>query len=449
MKRSVIIMAAIFIGSNLMGYKREVLDNGLVLLVHKKQKLPMVSCIYAFKIGSVHDPEGKEGLVNLLVSMLEKGTKNKTAEEIQEEFALLGTRFSYDVSRTFSFLSINTLEENLDKSLKLLHEIIYEPVFPEEEFKKEKERLLNEIISNKSDPDYVSDLIFNKYLYQNHPLAHLPEGDEKSLQNITLQDLKSFYEKYFVPSNAVCVMVGSLSEEKLLEMGKKYFSKGIRKRNELPSIPDPEKPRGINVKIYHMKVNQSFIEMGHFGPKRNFKDFNAARVMNYILGGGGFASRLFEEIRNKRGYAYSVYSYFRINDPFPSAYIFGLQTKIENTNDAIKILFDEINKIKQEIKDKEIEDTKGYFRGYLPRVTETYGQIANNLLTQELYGLEPFFWEKDVEEIQKIEKEQILESAEKYLDPRNILIVIVTDTSMYRWDVEGFKDVNIEVIEKF
>lgn len=448
MKRSVIIMA-ILIGSNLGSYQRKVLKNGLTLLVYQKKKLPIVSCVYAFKTGSVYDPEGKEGLASFTLSMLEKGTGTKTAEEVQEEFATLGTKFSYNASRIFSSISITTLEENLDKSFNLMYDIIYNPLFPEQEFKREKERLINEIISNKSDPDYVSEVIFTKYLYNKHPLGHLAAGNENTVKNINLEDIKQFYRNYFKPSNAICVIVGSLPEDKLVEIGEKYFGKGKKELVNLPEIPAPEKPRGINVKIFNMKVNQSYIEMGHFGPKRGSEDFNSARVMNYILGGGGFASRLFEEIRNKRGYAYSVYSFFRINDPFPSAYIFGLQTKIENTNDAIKVLFDEINKIKKNIKDEEIEDTKGYFQGYLPRITETYSQIASNLLTQELYGLEPFFWEKDVQEIQRLEKGQLIESAKEYLDPENILIVIVTDTSKYKWNVKGLKNVNIDVIERF
>jgi len=440
---------AILIGSNLGSYQRKVLKNGLTLLVYQKEKLPVVSCVYAFKAGSVYDPEGKEGLANLTLSMLEKRTRTKSAEEIQEEFAILGTRFSYDVSRIFSTFTITTLEENIDKSLSLMYDIIYNPVFPEQEFNRERERLINEIISNKSDPDYVSEVIFTKHLYNEHPLGHLSAGDENTVRNIELEDIKKFYKDYFKPSNAICVIVGSLPENKLIEIGEKYFGKGEKEIVNLPEIPVPEKPEGINVKIFNMKVNQSFIEMGHFGPKRASEDFNSARVMNYILGGGGFASRLFEEIRNKRGYAYSVYSFFRINDPFPSTYIFGLQTKIENTNDAIKVIFDEINKIKKDIKDEEIKDTKGYFKGYLPRITETYSQIASNLLTQELYGLEPFFWEKDVEKIQKLSKEQILESAKKYLDPENILIVIVTDTSKYKWNVKDLKGANVEIIEKF
>ncbi len=447
MKRSVIIMA-ILIGSNLGSYQRKVLNNGLTLLVYQKEKLPIVSCVYAFKTGSVYDPEGKEGLASFTLTMLEKGTRTKNAEEIQEEFAMLGTRFSYNTSRTFSSVSITTLEENIDKSFSLMYDIIYNPLFPEEEFGREKERLINEIISNKSDPDYVSELIFTKYLYDNHPLGHLASGDENTVRNITLNDVGQFYKNYFKPSNAVCVIVGSLPENKLIEIGEKYFGKGKKEDVKLPKIYEPQKQSGMNVKIFHMKVNQSFIEMGHFGPKRSSEDFNSARVMNYILGEGSFASRLFEEIRSKRGYAYSVYSFFRINEPFPSAYIFGLQTKIENTNDAIKVLFDEINKIKKDIKDEEIEDTKSYFQGYLPRITETYSQIASNLLTQELYGLEPFFWEKDVKEIQKLKKEEILESARKYLDPENILITIVTDTSKYKWNVEGLKNVNVEIIEK-
>ncbi|MEO0287414.1 MAG: pitrilysin family protein [candidate division WOR-3 bacterium] len=448
MKGSIIIMMSFLINVNGgAGYKKEVLKNGLKVLAYEKTKLPMVVCIYSFKIGSIHDPKGKEGLVNLLVSMLEKGTEKRTYTQIGEEFAILGTRFSYDVSRTFSTLGITTLSENLEKSLEILSDIIYNPTFPKEEFEKEKERLINEIISNKSEPDYVSEILFTKYICKDHPLGHLPEGDENSLKNINLEDIKEFYKKYFVPENAICVIVGPQSPDELIDFVKKYFEKE-KKGENLPWFRLPPPISGINVKIFHMNINQSYITMGHFGPLRKSPDFNAARVMNYIFGGGGFSSRLFEEIRNKRGYAYSVGSGFLIIDPYPSLYTFGLQTKIENTNDAIRVIFEEINKIKREIKDKEIEDTKSYFKGYLPRITETYYQIATNLLTQELYELPEFFWEKEIKEIENLKKDEIIEAARKYLDPQNILIIIVTDTSKYKWKVEGIENVNVEIIQK-
>jgi predicted Zn-dependent peptidase len=450
MKRSLIIMG-IFLGilNGGMNYKREVLKNGLITLAYEKDKLPMITFIYAFKIGSAYDPKGKEGLANLTISMLEKGTKKRSYMEIIEEFAILGTKFFYDVSATFSTIGITSLLENAEKSLEILSDIIYNPEFKEEEFKKEKERLINRIISDKSEPDYVGEVLFTKYLYKDHPLSHLPEGDENSLKNIELSDVIEFYKKYFTPKNSVGVIVGAKSPEELINLVDKYFGK--EKEGELPpQIEMPEKLKGINVKIYHMKINQSYITMGHFGPLRKSPDFNALRVMNYIFGSGSFSSRLVEEVRNKRGYAYAVGSYISPIDPFPSTYICGwLQTKIENTNDVIKLVFEEMDKIKKEIKDKEIEDTKGYFKGYLPRITETYMQIANNLLTQELYGLPEFFWEKDIEEIQKLSKKEIIEAAKKYLDPENILILIVTDTSKYKWDVKEIENVNIEYIEKF
>lgn len=447
MKGSIIIMISFLINLNSANYKKEVLKNGLKVLAYQKTKLPMLVCLYSFKIGSIHDPKGKEGLVNLLISMLERGTEKRNYMEIEEEFAILGTRFSYDVSKTFSTLGITTLLENSEKSLEILSDIIYNPVFPKEEFEKEKERLINEIISNKSEPDYVSEILLTKYIYKDHPLGHLPEGDENSLKNINLEDIKEFYKKYFVPENAICVIVGAKSPEELVDLVKKYFEKE-KTGEKIPWFRIPPPISGINVKIFHMNINQSYITMGNFGPLRKSPDFNAARIMNYIFGGGGFSSRLFEEIRNKRGYAYHVGSGFLITDPYPSLYTFGLQTKIENTNDAIKVIFEEINKIKREIKDKEIEDTKSYFKGYLPRITETYYQIATNLLTQELYELPEFFWEKEVEEIEKLKKEEIIDAAKKYLDSQNILIVIVTDTSKYKPILEKIGNVNIEIIDK-
>jgi zinc protease len=429
--------------------KEKVLSNGLNVIAVQKKKLPIFQLSLVINAGSVDDPKGKEGLANLTANLIDEGTKKYNAIEIAEKFEELGTNLSISVDDWTTNISIKSLTQNAEKSLELLSDIILNPTFPNEEFEKVKKRTISNIISQKSDPNYVSSILLSQLLYKDHPLSHPTEGYENSLLNITREDVIEFYNSFYVPNNSTLIVVSDLDVNKSIELIEKFFSKWQKKNLNRNPISDIIYPKGKEVYIYHFPgINQAFVFLGSKGISRDNKDFNKFRVVNYILGGSGFSSRIVKTIRVKYGYAYWAYSridggYKRDNKVFEGSFIAGFSTKVESGNHAIELLLDEINKaINEGFKEDELESAKSYYEGSIARQGQTYSQVANIIFNAKLWNLPYDYWIKDIEEIKKLNLNEVNETAKKFL-PKDYVILVLADTSQFKFNLKGFDKVEI------
>jgi zinc protease len=176
-----------------------------------------------------------------------------------------------------------------------------------------------------------------------------------------------------------------------------------------------------------MDVNQSYVQYGYLSVRRADPEFSAIRAMNYILGGGGFVSRLTRSIREEQGLAYSVFSDFMGGSQFPGFFYAGLQTKIDTTSQAIKSLFVVIDGMKQApVSTDELADMKLYYEGSLPRRAESYGQVAGLLLDREFFGLPDGYWELELRRIQQLTPQEIQQLAQRYLDTDNFVLALIS-----------------------
>ena len=218
-----------------------------------------------------------------------------------------------------------------------------------------------------------------------------------------------------------------------------------KKKVSFPEIPEPKPVKGKHVIFVSMDVNQAYIEMGNLGIRRANPDYNRLRVFNYILGGGGFVSRLFKEVRNKNGYAYDVHSYFEAGLYFKGPFVIGTETKLETANDAIEDILNVLkNTLDEGLTEDELNDTKAFYLGSIPRRTETYNQVASSLINKVLYGLPDFYWMKEVEEIQKLTLKEVNEAGKRYIDPENWLMVVVSNKDSLKLKVPGVPKESIE-----
>lgn len=415
--------------------KRE-LPNGLKVIVAQKPGLPIFQAILAIKSGALY--EQKPGVANLTARLLDKGTLNRSAQEIADEIEGLGGSLNINANHYTLQASVSLLSDYADKGLEILSDVVLHPTFPEEEVEKQKHQIISEIHQRKSDPDNVVAERFQKEVYQGHPLGRPVEGEPEEVQTLTRQDVLDFFHKYFKPNISVLVVVTDLPPKTVFELAEKYFSGWEPGEVNYPEIPPVKKTQGKRAVVIHMDVNQAFVALGFIGLKRSDPDYNKVRLMNYILGGGGFASRFFRKVRNEMGYAYSVYSYFMPGVKYPGYYLAGVQTKLESANDAITLMLDLIRGMQEKgATEKELEDAKGYYEGSIPRQTETYSQIARALLNAEIYGLPDFYWLKDVEVILSTSLEEVQAMARKYLQPDDYVLVVAADTSQFKLHIPG------------
>jgi zinc protease len=406
--------------------QRTVLANQLVLLVCEEHSLPFVTFQLLIDSGSRRDPSGEEGLSHLTARGLLLGTSKRNVNAINEELDFMGASLNSSSSRDYATLSLRVLKKDLDKGFDLFMEALTQPTFPDEEIQREVEKTLAAIQSAEDQPEVVAEKEFQKTLFLKSPYAHPVEGTKESVPRLTREAVLRFYRTYYHPNKSILTIVGDLTanevKTKLLSHLEKWQTAKIPEVPFISTFAKEQKTVKIN-----RPITQANIILGHSGVSRENPDFYALTVMNYILGGGGFASRLVGEIRNKRGLAYSVASFF---DPgkYPGSFQIVLQTKNSSAREAVSLSLQQMELIQKEpVSEKELEGAKKYLIGSFPMRLDTQGKLANFLTQVEYYGLGLDYPEKYPSLINSVTREEVLRVARKYLHPENYILIVVAN----------------------
>lgn len=405
--------------------KRIILDNGITLLVSETHALPMVNISVAVKTGAIYDPPGKGGVAGLTAVLLDEGTKTRTSQQIAGEIDFIGGNLSTSGGMDYSSASLVVLKKDIATGLALLSDILINPVFPEEEVERKKKETLAVILSEKDDPGAVASKAFYKAVFDSHPYGVPAEGDEESVPKISREDLVSFYQKYFRPNNTIIAVVGDVDLKEAVDLINSHFKSWEKKEISFPDIPPVERLTKRDSIFIDKKITQANILLGHTGISRDNPDFYAVYVMNYILGGGGFSSRLTKEIRDNKGLAYGVYSRFDLNKQ-PGAFAVSIQTKNESARVAVENILAELKRIREEeVSDEEIGEAKDYLTGSFPLKFDTNAKIAGYLIFMEFYNLGLDYFDQYLKHIAAVTKDDILRVAKKYIDTENFVTVAV------------------------
>jgi zinc protease len=421
---------------------KETLDNGLPVMIIEHHELPIVAFRLVTKSGGMDDPAGKAGLANFVADLLRQGTKTRSATQISEEIDFIGG--SLGAGADYDYLNVNcqVLKKHLEKGLDLLAEVVLNPVFAEEEIERLRSKRIGEIKQAWDDPETVADLKFREFLYGNSPLAFSLDGSEESVKGITRQDIVNFHQTHFIPNNSILAIVGDVTKSEVLTKVKQKF--GSWKKQSLPvrDFAQPEPVKGVQVLLVDKPdLTQTYINFGHLGIQRNHPDYFPVLVMNYILGGGGFSSRLMQEIRANRGLTYGISCYFDMYKQGGS-YSVGTFTRNDSTLAAIQASLEEIKRIRKEkVSKKELEDAKNFYLGYFPSRFETPQQIATQVLNVEIYGLGDDYLKNYRKNVRNITVDDIQRVAQKYLDPENLKFVVVSNASDVKVKLESLGNV--------
>jgi zinc protease len=403
------------------------LPNGLVWLFSEQRSLPLVALQVMIKAGALRDLKGKEGLANLTAALLLQGTKKRSATQIAAELDFLGARLSASGSEDFALVSLMVLKKDLAAGLDLLQDVLCNPAFAPKEVQQKISELLASFQSDEDEPEIVASRAFYRRLFGPHPYGHPPKGTPAGLKAIHREDVLNFHRTYYRPNNAILSIVGDLSKDEAEAMVTKFFGPwepAPIPPLEVPPPPDLNKPEVV---IINKDITQANIIWGHGGIARNNPDFYAFQVMNYILGGGGFASRLMEAVREKHGLAYSVGSSFDAGleaGPF----VVTLETKNASAGEALAQVIREVERIRtQPVSEKELQDAKSYLIGSFPRKMDSLGKRASLLGYVEFYRLGLDYPWRYPELVAPLTPADIQKVAEKYLHPDKFLLVVVGD----------------------
>jgi zinc protease len=413
-----------------------VFPNGMRIHGIERHELPMVSYSLTIRGGHMLDDLKKAGTAKFMASMLNEGTAKKTPEELEEAIQLLGATFEISGDNEDITFSVNSLSRNFEKTVELIEEMLLEPRWDEEQFALGKIRIINEIRRNMSDPNYLADRVFNNLVFgRENILSVHADGTAGSVESITIDDLREFYDKAVSPAVAEFMIVGDVSrprvEKALEELGKKWKKKHV-------AIPEPVFPAPPEkASLYFVDVpgaKQSVIKAGYLALPRGHEDFYKSVTANFMLGGGASA-RLFMVLREEKGYTYGAYSAFKGGRQYGT---FSARTSVRSdaTPDSVRLFRD----IMLEYRKGQSSETVEFTRDSLLKANalrfETNEALLNMLRTMILNGLPGDYIKQEEAYLRKLTAEQMNTVIRKYIDPLKMYYVVVGDAKTLLKELE-------------
>lgn len=391
----------------------------------ESHELPILDVAVNFQAGSARDPVAKPGLAQLTHVMLDQGAGGISDTTIAHRLADVGAVLSGTFDRDRAGISLRTLSSSAEKTaaLDVLARVLQKPDFPQAVIKREKQRLISAIREAEADPGTVASKAFYRAIYGAHAYAHDEAGTPAAIEKMTREDLQQFYRTHYGAANAVIALMGDISRAEAEAIATRLAS-GLSNAPAVPALPAPAAAKPSDTRIAHPST-QSHVLVGTVGMARNDPDYFALFVGNYVLGGGGFDSRLMREVRDKRGYAYSAYSYFV---PMTQAGPFqlGLQTKLEQTEDALKVAKDTLRTfIAEGPSEADVAQAKANLIGGFPLRIDSNRKILEYLSVIGFYQLPLDYLDTWVDQVNKVDVAAVKQAFARRIDLDKLVTVVV------------------------
>ncbi|MDR0439669.1 MAG: insulinase family protein [Candidatus Accumulibacter sp.] len=402
-----------------------VAPSGVRVYFVENHALPMLDVRIDFPAGSASDPGGKSGLASLTHALLDLGAGGMDENALADRLADLGAQISGGVDMDRASVSLRTLsaQETREKALEVFRAVLSAPEFPADVFEREKARSIASLKESLTRPGTIAARAFRAALYPDH--AYGRSATPESIALIARGDLQAFYRTHYGAGGASLTIVGDLGRDEAEALAQKLTA-GLPASAGLPDrrMSAPGLPAGGERRIAHPAA-QAHVLIGMPAIKRGDPDFFALQVGNYTLGGGGFVSRLMREVREKRGFAYSVYSAF-IPLKQPGPFQIGLQTRKEQADEALRVARETLARFLAEGPDEsELQAAKQYLSGSFPLRLDSNGKIADNVSTIGFYGLPLDYLDTYMDKVEEVTAAEVRAAFARRLKPENLVTVVV------------------------
>ncbi|MEO1019510.1 MAG: pitrilysin family protein [Pseudomonadota bacterium] len=397
-------------------------ETGVHAYLVQDSNLPMLSISLHFKGGSATDPIGKEGLAYMVSGLIDEGAGPYDSRAFHMELEDNAIRLGFDAGRDSFTGELKTLTEMRDHAFELLRLALSEPRFDEEPVERIRNQIITELRRRENDPDYIASKTWFAKAFPDHPYGRSTRGTETTINAITVEDLKNFVSTRLASDNLVIGVSGDVTADQLRALLDKTFS-GLPRESQAPEITDVKPALGETI-VTNLPIPQSIVRFGHEGISRDDPDYYAAYVANYLLGGGGFSSRLMQEIREKRGLAYGAYSYLLDIDHAP-LWMGGVATRNDAVGQSIEILKAEAQKMAAgEISQDDLDNAKTYLTGSFPLRLTSNDQVARVLVDMQVASLGIDYLDKRNDFIEALTLDDIKRvSARLFKEPPLVSIV--------------------------
>ncbi len=408
---------------------RTALKSGPVAYLVPDRELPLVNISILVRTGDYLNPPGKEGLANLTGYLLTKsGIASKSAEELDERLAFLAAQLGSGVAEAQGTVTLNLLSKDLDEGLQILRDVLTSPKFQDDKIALRKQQTLQGMKQRNDDSAAMELrerrflLYGDKFFINQHPTA-------ASIDSISKDDLKAFHQKWFHPGNFVVAVNGDFDRTEMTVKLEKLFANWPFKGEKPPAVPSEVTFAKPGVYIVDKDVPQGRVSILLPGVYRDNPDYTAITVMNDILGGGGFTSRIVNRVRSDEGLAYSAGSGFPGGIYYRMAFVAAFQSKSGTVPYATSIVMEELQKMATlPVTDEELVTTKQSFIDTFPQSFSTAAQVAGTFASDELtgrYAKDPTFWKTYRDKVTAVDAKEVKRVAAKYLTKDQVAILIV------------------------
>lgn len=399
-------------------------DGGITAWLVEDRTNPIISVRFAWRGGAALDPEGKAGLANMASGLIDEGAGELDSQAFQGALERHSIGLSFSAGKDTFRGELTMLTDKAPEAWELLRLSMTDPRFDDEPVERIRGQILAGLRQESTDPRAIAGKTLFTTLFGDHPYANPTDGTIESVSALSTDDLREFVDTRLARDNLVIGVVGDIDAETLGDALDEVFG-GLPEQASEFEVANIEVPADGSLTIVRKDVPQSSILFAQRGPDRHDEDFFALYVMNYVLGGGGFTSRLYNEVREERGLAYSVYSYV---SPFDHASIFagGAGTANARVAETISVVRDEWARMASEgISEEELNDAKTYLTGSYPLRFTSSGNVAEMLVGLQLEDLGTDFFDIRNDLIEAVTLEGVNAAARDWLDPDSLTIVIV------------------------
>jgi zinc protease len=409
---------------------RHTLESGVTVYAAENHELPTFDLTILVRTGSIYEPVEKAGLAKMTGYLMRNGgTRDMTASQIDERLAYLAGDITVAIDDTQGVVRLFCLSKDMDEGLDLVTKILRTPVFDQQALDRYRADLISGMEQRNASTQDIEMREWQFLMYGDHPCTIPYRRTAASVNSITREDLAAFHEKYFFPGNFIIAVSGDFDTTDLLGKLDTMTTDWPSHELSLPEIPDqiPDPKPGVYM-IAKEDVNQSRIRVGHIGVKRDIPDEYALMVMNDILGGGGFTSRIVRRVRSDEGLAYSAGSRFDRPVEYPGTFRAYFQTKHETAAFGTRLILDEIVRIRSELCDTEtVENSKAGFISGVVNPFSSNTAIVNTFAADDYTGRPDDYWQHYTENMRAVTPEDVLTAAQKYLHPDKLVFLVVGD----------------------
>lgn len=409
---------------------RHTLKSGVTAYVAENHEVPTFELAVLVRTGSIYEPREKAGLADMTGYVMRNGgVEGMTAEDLNERIAFLAGEITINIGESQGTARLFCLSKDIDEGLELLKKILRTPVFDQEALDRYRADVISEMEQRNASTRAIESREWEFLMYGDHPCTMPLRRTEQSVNSITREDMITFHRQYFFPKNLIIAVSGDFRTDEILPKLDNMLAGWPDQELDLPVIPDgiPDPTPGVYM-IEKEGVNQSRIRVGHMGVKRDIPDEYALTIMNDILGGGGFTSRIVRRVRSDEGLAYNTGSAFERPVQYPGTFRAWFQTKHATAAFGTRLILDEIERIRTEMCDAEtVDNSKASLIGNVVNPFTSRSMIVNTFADDAYTGRPDDYWQNYTKNIGAVTPEDVLAAAQKYLHPDKLVFLIVGD----------------------